>query len=113
MIVVVPRSVTAAVRVKDAEIAVNVPARGTENASLNRPDKSIVVPRTVGLRMLVPNPTKAGVLTNPPKTVVKTTGTTPEANGMTEPVLAGGIIQAESTAVNGPRALQTFDPLDG
>ncbi len=103
MIVVVPRSVHVTVAVKDAEIAVKVPARGTEKASLNKPDKSIVLPRTVGLRMLVPNPTNAGVLTNPPRILVKVTGTTPEANGMIEPVLAlAGGIQPAATAVNGP-----------
>lgn len=85
-----PRSVRAAVIVNEAEIAVKLPARGTTKASLNKPDRSIVLPRTVGLRMFVPNPTKAGVLTSPPSIVVKTTGTTPEANGINEPAIVAG-----------------------
>ena len=101
-VTVSPGTLNACVRVKAAEIAVKLPGRGTEKASFIRPVKSIVVPRTTGLGMAVPNPMKKGIPTNPPTREVKATGTRPEANGIIEPVFAGGIIQAASIAVNGP-----------
>jgi hypothetical protein len=110
-------SVNAAVVVKDAEIAVMLPARGTEKASVTRPVKSIVGPVTVtpGVTvtplMAVPKPMRLAVPTIPPTIEVKTAGVIPEEKGIIEPVLAGGIIQAAFTAMNGPSELQPLYPV--
>jgi hypothetical protein len=98
-----------AATVKDAEIAVKVPARATEKASFTTAVKSTVVPTSVGSGKLVPNPTMAGVLT--PTALVKTAGP-PEANAIKALALflTGGFIQAASIAVNGPE-LQLICPV--
>jgi len=110
--VAVSPTVSAAVVVKDAEIAVMLPGRGTEKASFIRPVKFIVRPRTTGLGTAVPNPMKKGIPTNPPAREVKVTGTAPEANGIIAPLPADGFgfIHSTSIAVNGP-ALQLICPV--
>lgn len=113
IVAVVPTSDKAANVVKVAEIAVMLPARGTEKASVAMPVKSIEVPRTVIPGMAVPNPIRLVVPTIPPAIEVKTTGVIPEENGIIEPVLGGGIIQAASIAVNGPSAVQLTSWAEG
>ena len=113
IVTVVPTSVSPSSSVKDAEIAVMLPALGTEKASVTTPDKSIVFPATETPGMAVPNPTRLAVPTRPPAIEVNIAVVTPEENGMIEPVLAGGTIQAASIALKGPRSVQLIGPVGG
>lgn len=78
MVTVDPTRDRAAVVLKNAEISVIVPARGTENAKfVNVPAgfvRSIVEPRTDKPGALRPNPMKDGTPTSPPAMVVRVIG---------------------------------------
>ena len=95
IVIVLPTKDNAAVVEKKISIAVMVPSRGIVNAKfVNVPlglVKSIVLPTIDKPGAELPNPTKAGVPTNPPAIVVKLTGI-PEANGIIaeEPVAPVG-----------------------
>jgi hypothetical protein len=85
--------VTPTVALKNADMDVIVPARGTTNAKSGMfvaPTPRVSVPAlrlTVGAEL--PNPTIAPVPTNPPATVASATGVVPDANGMIA-LAAGG-----------------------
>jgi hypothetical protein len=81
--------VTPTVALKNADMDVIVPARGTTNAKSGMfvaPTPRVSVPAlrlTVGAEL--PNPTIAPVPTNPPATVASATGVVPDAYGMIAP----------------------------
>lgn len=85
MVRVLPISDKAAVVLKNAEIAVIVPALGTENAKfVNVPAglvRSMTPPAIERPGAELPNPTKAGVPISPPTMVVRVMGN-PDAKGI-------------------------------
>ncbi len=70
MVTVEPTRESSAVVLKKAAIDVIVPSRGTEKAKFVTLVRSIVGPSTVMPTPELPNPTKAGMPTNPPVTDV-------------------------------------------
>lgn len=104
--VTVPAKVTALVEVKEAEIAVILPARETEKASV--PVITTIVVPVRGTERVVPNPRVLTVPAKPLSRVSIVTGFIPEAYGIMKPVAVGGVMHAASIPTNGPALHSTF-----
>ena len=70
--------------IKYAEIFVRVPVRGTIKEKLSNAGSVNELPIRVTPGIELPNPTRAGVPTNPNASVFKVTTEVPDANGITE-----------------------------